>query len=249
VLSLRFDVQPTVKVEQLTNLTALAERGATLFADAMRVAVDERGQFTVALAGGNTPRDMYRRLTQPPYGAALPWTQTQVFFGDERMVPPDSPKSNYRMAKETLLDHVPIPLDHVHRIRGELPPDEAVRLYVDELRSVFGAAGVPRFDLILLGMGPDGHTASLFPGTPALDNTTDLVTAVHLAPTAAGAAHAAWRVTLTLPVINAARHVVFLVAGADKAEPLRRVLAGDPTLPASRVRPSNGTLTWLVVEA
>jgi 6-phosphogluconolactonase len=152
-------------------------------------------------------------------------------------VPPDHADSNYRMTREALLDRIDIPPQNVHRIRGELPPHEAAQLYRAELKNRLGKN--PRFDLVLLGMGRDGHTASLFPGTASLDERVQTAIAVY-------APHLdSWRVTLTLPVLNRARHVLFLVSGENKTSALARIRAGDP-LPAGRIRPSQGTLTWLL---
>ena len=206
-------------------------------------AVEERGRFVVALAGGSTPKATYRRLAEETRvgrrhdADRIDWSRTEVFWGDERCVPPTDPDSNYRMARETLLDHVDIPAERVHRVRGEIPPAEGAAAYRRELASVLGEQG--RFDLILLGLGSDGHTASLFPGTPVVEERDKSAVAVFVQKLAS------WRITLTLPVINRARHVFFLVSGARKAEALARVQAGE-RLPAAFVRPGDGTLTWLV---
>jgi 6-phosphogluconolactonase len=197
----------------------------------------------VALAGGSTPRSLYRLLADDkgPYRTRVPWESTHVFFGDERMVPPDDPDSNARMAFESLLRHVPVPGEQVHRIRGENPdPDRAAEEYEEMLRVTFRLAGreEPRFDLVLLGLGADGHTASLFPGDLALRETVRLAvpSTAPLPPSA--------RVTLTLPVLNAASSVLFLVTGASKSPAVQRVRRGED-LPAARVRPQNGSLLWL----
>lgn len=220
-----------------------AERFALLAAEAAAL----RGRFRVALAGGRTPRRLYECLAGDPHRSAVPWERVEVFWGDERWVPPDHPDSNFRLAHEALLAHVPVPAAGIHPMRAGGTPDEAAAVYERELRNAFGlspAGGVPpRFDLILLGLGPDGHTASLFPGSPALDAVDHLVAAPFVP------ALAAYRLTLTLPVLNAAAHVVFLVAGADKAAVLRAALGGTERLPASRVRPRDGALTWLVDRA
>ena len=220
--------------------TELAEAAARDFAQRAGEAIDERGRFVVALAGGSTPRTVYELLASE-YGdtADLNWSRVHAFFGDERTVPPDHEDSNYRMARETLLDHVPI--GSVHRMRGELPPEKAAAAYEEELRSFFGEEP-PRFDLIMLGIGGDGHTASLFPETAALEVTDRLVVANQVPKLETE------RITLTIPVINAARAVAFLVAGDDKAEALREILEGeaDPRIyPAKFVRPDGGP-TWMV---
>ena len=200
-----------------------------------------RRRFAVALAGGSTPRAAYALLATEEFAARVDWSRVHVFWGDERCVPPDDPDSNYRMAREALLDKIPIPTENVHRIRGELPPDEAAAAYQAELEAVLGAGG--RFDLVLLGMGVDGHTASLFPGTAALHEGERWVVAAFVDKLSA------WRVTLTPVVLNAAAQVTFVVSGAGKAEQLREVLAGPyqpDVLPAQMVRPTDGRLLWLV---
>jgi 6-phosphogluconolactonase len=195
------------------------------------------GRFTVALSGGSTPRRLFELLASDPFRSQVPWARVEVFWGDERCVPPDHPDSNYRMAREALLDHVDLPPQNVHRVRGEWTPDRSADHYQSELERVLGPD--LGFDLILLGMGSDGHTASLFPGSPTLEEGEEAVVAVY-------AAHLdSWRVTLTLPVLNRAHHVLFLVSGASKAGALARIRAGEP-LPAGRVCPSRGTLTWLI---
>ena len=216
---------------------AAAEHFVTLAARRRRL----RRRFAVALAGGSTPRAAYALLATEEFAARVDWSRVHVLWGDERCVPPDDPDSNYRMAREALLDKIPIPTENVHRIRGELPPDEAAAAYQAELEAVLGAGG--RFDLVLLGMGVDGHTASLFPGTAALHEGARWVVAAFVDKLSA------WRVTLTPVVLNAAAQVTFVVSGAGKAERLREVLAGPyqpDVLPAQVVRPTDGRLLWLV---
>jgi 6-phosphogluconolactonase len=228
----------------LAGPAALSEAGAAEFAAHAQAAVAARGRFTVALAGGTTPRPLYARLADPaaPHRAAVPWGSVQVFFADERQVPPDHPESNMRMAHESLLKLVPIPEEQVHRIRGENPdPERAAEEYEQILADLFRLepGQKPRFDLVLLGLGADGHTASLFPGGHALAETVRLAVAV---PTAGPGFD---RVTLTLPVLNEAAAVMFVVSGTAKAGALRRVLGGDASLPAARVRPRGGSLLFL----
>lgn len=208
-------------------------------------AVAVRGRFTLALAGGSTPRALYALLSDPaaPYRARIPWDRAQLLFGDERCVPPDHPDSNYGMAARELLSRVAVPPASVHRMRGEDPdPERAARDYEAELCEVFalGEDERPRFDLVLLGLGPDGHTASLFPGTSALDETARLVAAPFVPRLGAH------RLTLTYPVLDAARAVLFLASGADKAERVADVLERGADLPAARVRPADGELLWLL---
>ena len=232
------------EVRVFQDADALAEAAARTIGDVARGAVEERGRFMIALAGGATPRLTYTRLAQPPWIDTLPWDRTWVFFGDERGVPPDHPDSNYRMAEETLLGKVPVPPGQILRMAGERADlDEAAAEYARTLAAVFGTrrGELPRFDLILLGMGVDGHTASLFPGSPALKEVFRPVVAVH-----AAAAAIPRRLTLTYPVLNHAAHVVFLVAGAEKARAVKAVLRDGAHLPAGLVRPTDGRLIWML---
>jgi 6-phosphogluconolactonase len=231
-------------IRVLPDPAALAEAAARAIAEAAQCAIDARGAFTLALSGGSTPRDLHLRLASPPLRDQIDWRRVDVFFGDERCVPPDDPQSNYRMADETLLTRVPMPREQVHRMRGELPPAEAAQAYEQELKQFFnGGSDSPRLDIILLGMGDNGHTASLFPGLTAVHEQQRWVVAEYVAEVGM------WRITLTPVVINLAREVIFLVAGAGKASMLRRVLEGPfipDQLPAQNVRPSPGEVTWLV---
>jgi len=240
-------------METKTDVAVFADPGALADATAQTIvreaaaAVAARGRFLVALAGGATPRETYARLALPPRSEAMPWPRTFVFFGDERCVPPQHPESNYRMAHEMLLGKVAIPPSQVFRLRGESDdPEAAAAEYGRALAEVFGTrrGEIPRFDLILLGMGLDGHTASLFPGSPALKEIFRPVAGVH-----AAAAAIPQRLTLTFPVLNAAACVVFIVAGAEKAKAVKAVLADGAMLPAGMVRPENGRLLWLVDRA
>jgi 6-phosphogluconolactonase len=228
----------------LPDPAALARAAATLFLAALARAVRARGRFTVALAGGRTPRQFYETLARVA-PAATPWAAVEVFFGDERPVLPGHPDSNYGMARATLLERVPLPAVNVHRILGELDPTAAAAAYEGELRRrcALNPEGLPQLDWILLGLGADGHTASLFPGTAGLGETQRLVCANWVPK------FAHHRITLTLPVLNAARQVVFLVAGEDKAGAVKEVLEGpfpEPPHPASLVRPRPGELHWLL---
>ncbi len=192
---------------------ALAHEAAERFAHLAREAAESRGRFGVALSGGSTPQALYRLLALEPYYSQVPWAQVHLFWADERSVPPDHPSSNYRLAYEALIAEVRIPTDNVHRIRGELAPDAAARAYDRDLLRFFGGLQ-PRFDLVLLGLGSDGHTASLFPSSAALEETKRLA----VATTAFYGNRPAERVTLTLPVLNAARQVLFLVSGAEQSQ-------------------------------
>jgi 6-phosphogluconolactonase len=213
-----------------------------------REAMRARGRFLLALSGGSTPAELYTRMGQAPAVDRLPWQAIELFFVDERSVGPTDPQSNYGMVKRTLLDHAPLSSAKVHRIKGELDPAAAALSYEAELRGTLSLRpdAVPRFDLILLGMGPDGHTASLFPHTAALAIRERLVAANEVPQLQTT------RITLTPPVLNDARHVIFLVAGADKADALHAVLEGPPDharYPAQLVQPRDGSLTWLVDRA
>jgi 6-phosphogluconolactonase len=217
-----------------------AAEAARFILDEMRAAIAARGFCRLALSGGNTPRKVNAEMVKQ--AGDLPWDRVQITFGDERCVPPDDADSNYRTARETLLDLVAIPTGNVFRIRGEISPGDAAREYEAQLAAVANRLGEPRYvhDLLLLGLGEDGHTASLFPGSPALDET-----ARNVIP-ATGPKPPPQRVTMTLPLINAARHVAFLVEGAAKLPLVEAITAGGSTLPSARVQPANGALTWIV---
>jgi 6-phosphogluconolactonase len=233
-----------VDVHIVADAVQLAAEGARFFAQQAAEAIRARGMFRVALSGGSTPRALYRQLTTPD--VAIDWPHVHLFFGDERHVPPDHADSNYRMVKEALLTHAPIPEANVHRIRTEMSDAaEAAADYEQVIRNAFQIrpGEWPRFDLVLLGMGPDGHTASLFPDTPILHERSSLAAAVWVA------SMQTWRVSLTPPVLNHARTVLFLAGGAEKAETLHAVLEGpsEPErLPAQLIAPSDGQVHWYV---
>lgn len=228
---------------------ALAQEAARRFVAAASAASAARGRFTVALSGGSTPKALFALLAAAPYRDQIDWGNVHLCWGDERCVPPTDEQSNYRMTRETLLDKVAIPAAQIHRIRAEDPePTRAARAYATTMRQLFalGDDEFPTFDLIHLGLGPEGHTASLFPGSPALKETQALVAAPYVEKLGAH------RITLTPPVINAAREVQFLVAGAGKAAIVGQILHAphDPNeLPAQIVAPSPGKLVWLLDEA
>jgi 6-phosphogluconolactonase len=236
-------------VQVCPDATTLTQAAAEHFVARAAEAVTARGRFTVALSGGSTPRSTYTLLASDEFAPRVDWPRVHVFWGDERCVPPDHPDSNYRMAYEALLQHVPIPPKNIHRIRGEMEPEQAVQEYERTLLTVFaGSPGgpPPRFDLVLLGMGSDGHTASLFPGTAAIHEGERWVVAHYVDKLSA------WRVTLTPTIINAAAHVTFLVSGSAKAERLQEVLRRPyqpDALPAQIVRPASARLSWLVDSA
>jgi 6-phosphogluconolactonase len=213
----------------VADAVALVEREAD-------IAIFERGEFHLGLSGGNTPRPVYRELA----GRRDAWHEWIFSFGDERCVPPDNDQSNYRMAKEALFDHAPIPAQNVLRVRGEADPAVAAREYEDELRGRAAGQSLYRHDLLLLGMGEDGHTASLFPGTEAL-KVNDKWVVANFVPK-----FNTYRVTLTYPIINAARHVCFLVNSKGKDGILAEVFSGKSNYPCAAVRPTEGNLTWIL---
>jgi 6-phosphogluconolactonase len=236
-------VSPTQESPRVTisrDVDALMSVAALRVATIGEESIKQRGRFTWSLAGGNTPRQLYALLARPPFVSKLDWARVEFFWGDERCVPPDHPDSNYRMVRETLLDVIQPDPARVHRMHGEDDPSVAVAGYEAALQRSFGlhaGSPPPRFDLILLGMGADGHTASLFPHSPTLRETQRWIA---FDPTAA-------RLTLTRPVLNAGAHVLFLVSGANKAARLKHVLAGpDEGLPAQCIHPAHGRVEWLV---
>lgn len=236
------EAPPNFEVRVVPDLTALAEAAAKEFAGAARDALADHGRFTVALAGGSTPRPFHQRLAGQPFRKAIDWKRVLFFWGDERCVPPTDERSNYRMAKETLLDPLQIPAANVFRIDGEEPPARAAAAYETLLRGQFPS---PRFDFCLLGMGADGHTASLFPGRPALAERRKWAVSTRSPQRDA-------RITLTYPVFNAARRILFLVSGRDKSGPVATIVKkerGYRKLPASGIQPVRGSLLWLLDES
>lgn len=231
------------EIKVFPDAAALAAGAAEAFVAAVR-ATD--GPFRVALSGGNTPRALFAALADEaaPFRARVPWDRLQLFWSDERCVPPTDKESNFKTANDALLTRVPVRREQVHRIPAELPDhEEAARIYEETLKSEFG--GSPIFDLIYLGMGPDGHTASLFPGTPAVSEKKRLVISNSIEEKKSS------RVTFTLPLINAAKSVHFLVAGPDKADTARKVLNEAPSAasPASLVSPAHGNAVWFLDES
>jgi 6-phosphogluconolactonase len=216
---------------------------ADFILDEAHKALGERSEFRIALSGGKTPAPIYGRLAA--IGHDLPWESARITFGDERCVFPDNPESNFRMARETLFVPAAVPEKSILRMRGEIDPQVAAQEYQDQLDLMATQRGEPiyRHDLILLGLGDDGHTASLFPGTVALDETTRRVVANFVPKLDA------WRLTFTFPLINQARHACFLVGAAKNASLIERVIEGDPQFPASRVNPSAGDVTWIIGES
>ena len=227
--------------------SSLAQRAAQYFVEKAGRVAAARGRVRIAISGGSTPRAAFALLADPagPWRQQMPWTNLDLWWVDERCVPPGHPDSNYRMTREALLDHVPLKPEQIHRIEGEQTPEVAAARYESALRSSFRLEGaeLPRFDVVALGMGPDGHTASLFPHTSALHEMGRLAVANHVA------ARDTWRITLTWPVLNCATEVFFLVGGADKARTVQEVWMGPKDaerLPSQLIRPMGGILTLLL---
>ncbi len=229
---------PEHEIKVVRDMAALADEAA---ARVEKVALEARAgtRAFIALAGGNTPRAAYQQLA----GRCPPWGRVEFFFGDERCVPPDAEGSNYGMAREALLDRIPLRPEQVHRMLGELPPEEGAQRAEEDLRARVLGDPWPVFDLMLLGMGPDGHTASLFPGSAELEEETRLAVPVHRPEMPQP-----WRISLTMPVLNASRRILVVAGGADKAAAVKRAIAGDRELPAGRLAPTAGRLTWLLTE-
>lgn len=236
--------EPLIDLRIFADGAELARAAAEEFARRAAGAIRARGRFSAALSGGSTPRRLFALLAdqEEPFRDRIDWRAVHLFWGDERHVPPDHPESNFRMARETLLDRIEIPAENVHRVRGEEPDAaRAAALYEDELRAFF--RGAPRFDLVLLGLGADAHTASLFPGTAVVREHERWVAAPWVEKLGA------FRITLTPAVFDRAATVIFLVQGEEKAGALRAVLSGnrDPDgVPAQAVRPRDGEILWLV---
>lgn len=224
------------------DIAELARRAAEEWFGACRDAVERSGRFAVALSGGTTPRSLFELLAGANFRGKLPWDRIHFFWGDERAVAADHPDSNYRMAREALLARVPAREENIHRVETERGAEKAAAAYEATLRQVFAldAGACPRFDLILLGLGDDGHTASLFPGSAALSEEKRLVVANYVEKLNTE------RVTMTFPVLNRAANVVFLVSGAAKAKPVRDILRAGVPLPAGRVIPLDGRLLWML---
>ncbi len=238
-------IKPDVRIFE--DLDALSQAAASLFIESCASAVAVRGRSLVALSGGNTPIQLYDLLARSPYTEQVDWPHLYVFWGDERCVPPEDLQSNYRQAKDALLSRVPVPASNIHRVMSEQDCDNAAIQYALVLKSFTSPPlDWPRFDFALMGMGDDGHTASLFPGSKVeMSGPTAVATADYQG-------RPANRVTLTPQVFNAARRVVFLVSGESKSQTLAHVLYGsyDPVrLPAQRIRPTDGELIWLVDRA
>jgi 6-phosphogluconolactonase len=221
----------------------MAVQGANIFAERAKASVNTRGKFFVALSGGSTPRPMHRLLIQEPYRSEIPWGQMHVFWADERCVPSTDPASNFGAAQRDFIHQAPIPAGQIHPMPGEMAPEVGALKYQDDLVSSFqlGKGELPVFDVIFLGVGADGHTASLFPRQKSLNEKEKMVAAVE------GGESDVSRLTMTLPVINNAKEIVFLACGKEKAAVVKSIIeGGDQWLPAQKVAPVNGVLTWLL---
>ncbi len=234
------------QVECFVDATTLQREAANTIAQLLHEAVAQRGNASLVLSGGSTPKAVYELLGAEPLRSQVAWSKVHVFWGDERCVPPTHPDSNFRMAHSALLEKIEIPATNIHRIQAEQHPGAAAASYEEELRTFFRlkASPAPQFDVTLLGMGEDGHTASLFPNTTILSETERLVADVFV-PT-----FNAHRISMTFPALNTSRTIVFLITGKSKAEILRAVLEGEPNrFPAQRIQPTNGRLVWYVDKA
>jgi len=229
---------PTIQV--VPDASAIAVAAAQKIIEIADAAIPHRGNFSIALSGGSTPKTLFQLLATDYFIKRIDWKNWQIYFGDERCVPPAHPDSNFRMARESLLDHVDIPPDHIHRMKGEIEPQQAAIEYGQLLKQNFGDAGL---DVILLGMGDDGHTASLFPHTAALAESHHRCVANYVEKLGV------WRITMTAPFINRAGQIIVMVSGAAKAKRIDQVLTGprDPqTLPIQMIDPTDGNLLWLM---
>lgn len=223
--------------------TQLARTGAGIFMTTAKDCVDQKNFFSIAISGGSTPRGMHRMLTEEPYRSDIPWKKIHIFWVDERCVPVDDPASNFGLAKKDFLQRIPIPLEQIHSMPGEIAPEEGAKKYQEEMEKIFRTKeeDLPIFDLIFLGMGKDGHTASLFPGAKSPHAPGRWVIAVK------GGNPNVYRLTLTYDVLNRAKRVYFLVSGTEKAPIVKTVLENkNAHLPAQQIQPVKGRLTWLL---
>jgi 6-phosphogluconolactonase len=236
--------KPSVHIAIYPDIHTLSQQAAQYIVRIASESIVTRGRFTIALSGGTTPRELYSLLGSEPYRSQIDWKLVHIFWGDERCVPADSPDSNYHMAYEVLLSKIPIPALQIHRMPADQPDrDAASQEYSVEMQRTFGTNGIPNFDLIQLGMGPEGHTASLFPHQPSLHEQQRLVMPVSVPKPPPD------RLTFTPPLLNAARNILFLVSGSEKADALQAVLEGayqPDEYPAQIVRPASGEVVWMV---
>ena len=236
-------MKPELKV--FPDKNTLIQESAAYIAGIIQQSLKEQNRCTFVLAGGSTPKSLYETFASEKYKEAIEWNKVHLFWGDERCVPPDHHDSNYRMTKEALIDHINIPQENVHRIPAENEPDDAARDYEKTIKKFFGnTSQLPVFDIILLGIGEDGHTASLFPGTQALEEKKRCVTGVYVPELDT------YRITFTFPVINNGKNVIFLVSGSSKSTIMKKIYERtDTTFPSARVSPANGSLVYLLDKA
>jgi 6-phosphogluconolactonase len=230
-------------IEVLSDLEALSLHAASIFVSASKNSIAAKKRFAVAISGGSTPRRLYTLLGSDAYRHRVDWQYVHFFWADERCVPKEDEASNFRTAFDTFLSKIALPDKNIHRIKGEEAPDKAARDYEEEIRRFFGESERPGFDLIILGVGEDGHTASLFPGSKSLEERVRLAIPVYLEESRRN------RITLTLPVLNNADQILFLVAGPSKAGVLSEILGDGEKrkgFPAGLVRPAHGNMTWLI---
>jgi 6-phosphogluconolactonase len=230
-------------IEVLSDLEALSLHAASIFVSASKNSIAAKKRFAVAISGGSTPRRLYTLLGSDAYRHRVDWQTVHFFWADERCVPKEDEASNFRTAFDTFLSKIALPDKNIHRIKGEEAPDKAARDYEEEIRRFFGESERPGFDLIILGVGEDGHTASLFPGSKSLEERVRLAIPVYLGEPGKN------RITLTLPVLNNADQLLFLVAGPSKAAVLSEILGERKKkkgFPAGLIRPAHGNMTWLI---
>lgn len=236
-------VTPGVSIQVLPDIDAISREAVNLFITSAERSISAHGRFTVAVSGGSTPIRLFTLLGSKIFADKVEWSRVHFFWVDERCVSKDDKESNFKGAWDSLLSHLPIPETNIHRVKGEESPADGALEYENDLKSFFGAGGVPVFDLIFLGMGEDGHTASLFPASDSLKESERLAVPVYVEKLKS------WRVTLTLPVLNNARCAVFLVAGKNKATVLKEIIDNQSIkYPAGLIRPNGGSLIWLVDE-
>lgn len=231
---------PKPHIQVVANPAAIAEAAAEKIISAAADAIPRRGGFSIALSGGSTPKTLFQLLATDPFSKRIGWKNWHIYFGDERCVPPAHPDSNFRMASEALLDHVAVPADHIHRMKGEIEPEKAAMEYGQLLKQNFADGGL---DVVLLGMGDDGHTASLFPHTAALVETHHRCVANYVEKLNA------WRITMTAPFINRAGQIIVMVSGSAKAKRIEQALQGPPdpqNLPIQMIAPTDGQIVWLM---
>lgn len=234
---------PNCQIEVLSDLEAISHRAAEMFVTMSKSCIASQGKFSAAISGGSTPRRLYALLSSDRYRNEVHWHSVHFFWVDERCVPKEHEESNFKTAFDTLLSKVPIPDGNINRIKGEEDPERAARDYEKDIRQFFRRAGLPMFDLVILGMGEDGHTASLFPGSKLLEEAKRLAVPIYLDPPHRN------RITLTLPVLNNAVQILFLVAGRPKAAVLSEILREGERkkrFPAGRIHPVNGSMIWLI---